>query len=88
MLLVSTTRIIPGRAVPSFLSGRYPAVKVRKKLYVTKRQGYTQVELAGLCGVGVTYLSHLEGGKETAEIGKALHVVAMLGVDLFAKRRG
>lgn len=35
MLLVSTTRIIPGRAVPSFLSGRYPAVKVRKKLYVT-----------------------------------------------------
>ena len=36
MLLVSTTRIIPGRAVPSFLSGRYPAVKVRKKLYVTK----------------------------------------------------
>lgn len=53
-----------------------------------KRQGYTQVELAWLCGVGVTYLSHLEGGKETAEIGKALHVVAMLGVDLFAKRRG
>ena len=53
-----------------------------------KRQGYTQVELAGLCGVGVTYLSHLEGGKEPAEIGKALHVVAMLGVDLFAKRRG
>lgn len=36
MLLVSTTRIIPGRAVPSFLSGRYPAVKVRKKLYVTE----------------------------------------------------
>lgn len=36
MLLVSTTRIIPGRAVPSFLSGRYPAVKVRKKLYVTR----------------------------------------------------
>lgn len=38
MLLVSTTRIIPGRAVPSFLSGRYPAVKVRKKLYVTDRE--------------------------------------------------
>lgn len=26
---------MPGRAVPSFLSGRYSAVKVRKKLYVT-----------------------------------------------------
>ena len=38
MVLVSTTRIIPGRAVPSFLSGRYSAVKVRKKLYVTPRR--------------------------------------------------
>ena len=36
MLLVSTTRIIPGRAVPSFLyMDAIPAVKVRKKLYVT-----------------------------------------------------
>ena len=35
MLLVSTTRIISGRAVPSFLSGRYSAAKVRKKSYVT-----------------------------------------------------
>lgn len=35
MFLVSTTRIIPGRAVPSFLFGRYSAVKVRNKLYVT-----------------------------------------------------
>ena len=35
MFLFSTIRIIPGRAVPSFLSGRYSAVKVRKKLYVT-----------------------------------------------------
>ena len=42
MLLVSTTRIIPGRAVPSFLSGRYPAVKVRKKLYVTRLEGLVQ----------------------------------------------
>ena len=40
MLLVSTTRIIPGRAVPSFLSGRYSAVKVRKKLYVTGESSF------------------------------------------------
>lgn len=32
---IQPTRIIPGRAVPSSLSGRYSAVKVRKKLYVT-----------------------------------------------------
>ena len=35
MFLFATVRIRPGRAVPSFLPGRYSAVKVRKKLYVT-----------------------------------------------------
>lgn len=35
MLLVSTTRIIPRRAMPSLLPGHYAAVKVRKELYVT-----------------------------------------------------
>ncbi|WP_455136617.1 helix-turn-helix domain-containing protein [Thermophilibacter sp.] len=53
-----------------------------------KRRGYTQAELADFSGVGVTYLSHLENGKETAEIGKALTVLATLGLDLFAERRG
>ena len=50
MLLVSTTRIIPGRAVPSFLSGRYPAVKVRKKLYVTSEKwGISERRIQKLC---------------------------------------
>lgn len=53
-----------------------------------RRQGLTQTELAGLSGVGITYLSNLERGKETSEIGRALNVVSMLGLDLFAQRRG
>lgn len=53
-----------------------------------KRQNLTQAELAGLSGVGITYLCNLENGKETAELGKAIDVLAMLGIDLFAKRRG
>lgn len=53
-----------------------------------KRQGFTQTELAGLCGVGLTFLSNLENGKQTAELGKTLNVLAMLGIDLFAERRG
>ena len=52
-----------------------------------KRQGFTQAEFAGLCGVGTTFLSQLENGKPTAEIDKALHVAAMLGIDLYAQRR-
>ena len=53
-----------------------------------KRQGLTQAELAGLCGVGITFLSQLENGKRTAEVGKVLDVLTMLGIDLFAERRG
>lgn len=52
-----------------------------------KRQGFTQAQLAGLCNVGVTFLSKLENGKESAEIDKAISVATMLGIDLFAKRR-
>ncbi len=52
-----------------------------------KRQGYTQQELAGFSGVGITYLSKLENGKETAELGKALRVMSTLGIDLLARRR-
>ena len=49
--------------------------------------GYTQMELADRVGVGITYLSNLENGKETAEIGKALHVLKMLGLDLYVEVR-
>lgn len=52
-----------------------------------KRQHMTQTELADVAGVGITYLSQLENGKETAEIGKALNVLTMLGMDLYAERR-
>lgn len=53
-----------------------------------KRQGLTQADLAGLSGVGVTFLSQLENGKGTAEIDKVLTVVATLGIDLVARKRG
>ena len=53
-----------------------------------RRQGYTQAELAEAAGVGVTYVINLEHGKQTAEIGKALHLVELLSLDLVAERRG
>lgn len=53
-----------------------------------KRQGYTQVELAEAAGVGVTYLINLEHGKQTSEIGKALHLAELLSISLFAEERG
>ncbi len=53
-----------------------------------KRQGLTQTELADVSGVGLTFVSQLENGEVTAEIGKVMGVVTMLGMDLFVQRRG
>lgn len=53
-----------------------------------RRQGLTQVQLSELTGIGVSYIGDLERGKATAEIGKAIDLLTLLGVDLFAVRRG
>ena len=44
-----------------------------------KTQGLRQDELAAASGVGLRFLVELEGGKETAQLGKALAVLAALG---------
>ena len=52
-----------------------------------KRQGYTQTKLARYADVGINFVSQLENGKDTAEIGKVLRVLQTLGIDLVAKVR-
>lgn len=47
-----------------------------------RAQGLRQDQLAGAAGVGVRFLVELEAGKATAQIGKALAVLAALGCDL------
>ena len=49
-----------------------------------KNAGLTLVECAGANGVGVRFLSELERGKETAEMGLALRVARSLGIELRA----
>ncbi len=49
-----------------------------------KEQGLTQEQLAATTGVGVRFIRELEQGKESCHIGKALQVVAMLGIDIQA----
>ena len=53
-----------------------------------KAMGLTQGQLAGASGVGESFVYNIEHGKETAEIGKALHVARMAGIDLYIERRG
>ena len=50
--------------------------------------GYTQARVADLCGTGTRFISELENGKESIELGKALTVLSALGIDLRAELRG
>lgn len=52
-----------------------------------KSRKYSQQEFADLTGVGRRFISELESGKPTAEIGKVLQVLTALGLDLELKAR-
>jgi transcriptional regulator with XRE-family HTH domain len=45
-----------------------------------KNAKLTQAEAAALCAVSVPFFSHLEAGKPTIQLEKALHVAAQLGL--------
>jgi y4mF family transcriptional regulator len=53
-----------------------------------KALGYTQAETAALCATGVRFISDLENGKATIELGKALSVLHALGFDVGLAVRG
>ena len=52
---------------------------VRKK---RKEVGLTLADASALCGVGYRFLSELENGKPTLQLGKTLEVIAGLGLEL------
>ncbi len=58
------------------------AIKKRRK-----QLNYTQRFLSEVTGLSVSFISDLEHGKETAEIGKVLFLVNTLGMDLFVEGR-
>ena len=53
-----------------------------------KAQGLTQQQFADIAGVGVRFLSEVERGKETAEVGLVLHVVELAGFELILRPKG
>jgi y4mF family transcriptional regulator len=48
-----------------------------------KQLGVLQEDAAGLSGVGTKFLSQLENGKETAEIGRVLRVLKSMGLEVY-----
>lgn len=47
-----------------------------------KRLGMNQAELAMVSGTGVRFISDLENGKPSCELGKTLSVLANLGFEI------
>lgn len=52
-----------------------------------KKLGYTQAFLSEFSGLSVSFISDLENGKDTAELGKALLLANLLGLDLILNER-
>ena len=58
------------------------AIRTRRK-----ELHYTQAFLAACTGFSVSFISDVERGKATAEIGKTLQLLMILGLDLSVERR-
>ena len=53
-----------------------------------KELGYTQSFLSEFSGFSISFISDLENGKATAELGKSLYLANLLGLDCNLTRRG
>jgi len=53
-----------------------------------KALGLDIIAAASACGIGVRFLSELERGKATAQIGRTLQVMQRLGIEVAARPRG
>ena len=52
-----------------------------------KQDKLTQAETSALCNVGTRFLSELENGKPTLELGKVLQVLSCLGLEISISKR-
>ena len=59
----------------------------RKVRELRRAQKVTQAQLAGLANTGTRFVSDLENGKETCQIGKMLRVLDALGFDMLIRSR-
>jgi HTH-type transcriptional regulator/antitoxin HipB len=53
-----------------------------------KEAGLTLKDAAGMAGVGIRFLSELERGKPTLQLGLAIEVLQLFGLELHVLARG
>ena len=78
---------VPQQSVPRRAELTSPADLGRLIRERRLAQGLTQQDLADAAGTGRRFISELEAGKATLELGKVLIVCAALGLDIFAAPR-
>ena len=52
-----------------------------------KELSYTQKYISEVTGFSMSFLSDLENGKATCEIGKTIHLINLLGLDIDIEAR-
>jgi HTH-type transcriptional regulator/antitoxin HipB len=79
---------VPGENIPygKVITAREIGALVRRRR--TEGAGVLQANAAALAGVGLRFLSELERGKETAELGKVLQVLERIGLEVWIVPRG
>lgn len=50
--------------------------------------GYTQAYLSEFSGLSVSFISDVENGKKTIELGKSIYLANLLGIDIELISRG
>lgn len=53
-----------------------------------KEAGLTLKDAAGMAGVGIRFLSELERGKPTLQLGLVIEVLQLFGLELHVRARG
>jgi y4mF family transcriptional regulator len=53
-----------------------------------KQAGLTLKDAAGMAGVGIRFLSELERGKPTLQLGLMIEVLQLFGLELHVRARG
>lgn len=53
-----------------------------------KQNGWRIEDVSGIANVGARFISEFERGKETAELGKVLKVLEVLGLEVVIRPRG
>jgi len=51
-------------------------------------QQFTLERVSGMTNIGMRFLSELERGKETAQLGKVLQIIHQLGLEVIIQPRG